>query len=143
MKLYHGSNVPIEHIDLRKSKPNKDFGRAFYLSESEEQAEKMAAYKAVFLGGRPIVSAFEFDESALTDGTLTYKHFDSYTEEWAHFIYDHRNEPQGRTLHHFDVVYGPIANDRVGAQIANLRNGDITFSEFLHRLQYMKGITFQ
>ena len=51
MKLYHGSNVPIEHIDLRKSKPNKDFGRAFYLSESQEQAEKMASFKAVLLGG--------------------------------------------------------------------------------------------
>lgn len=32
MKLYHGSTVNIEKIDLDKSKPNKDFGRAFYLS---------------------------------------------------------------------------------------------------------------
>lgn len=30
MKLYHGSTVDVAHVDLSKSKPNKDFGRAFY-----------------------------------------------------------------------------------------------------------------
>lgn len=29
--------MTIEQIDLEKSKPNKDFGKGFYLSESEEQ----------------------------------------------------------------------------------------------------------
>lgn len=29
MKLYHGSTVDIQQIELAKSKPNKDFGRAF------------------------------------------------------------------------------------------------------------------
>ena len=32
MILFHGSNMPVETIDLALSKPNKDFGRAFYLS---------------------------------------------------------------------------------------------------------------
>ena len=32
MKLYHGSTVEIKEIDIAKSKPNKDFGRGFYLS---------------------------------------------------------------------------------------------------------------
>ena len=44
MILFHGSNVAIEKIDLAKSKPNKDFGRGFYLSENEEQALEMAKY---------------------------------------------------------------------------------------------------
>ncbi len=35
MKLFHGSTVDIRQIDLAKSKPNKDFGRAFYLSDDE------------------------------------------------------------------------------------------------------------
>ena len=39
--------------------------------------------------------------------------------------------------------YGPIANDRVGAQIARYKQGYITFDEFLRRIQYIKGITFQ
>ena len=68
---------------------------------------------------------------------------EAYTEEWAHFVYDHRTEPHGRTLHNYDIVYGPIANDRVGAQIARYKQGYITFDEFLRRIQYIKGITFQ
>jgi hypothetical protein len=32
MVLYHGSTVEIKEIDLALSKPNKDFGRGFYLS---------------------------------------------------------------------------------------------------------------
>lgn len=32
MMLYHGSIVNIDRIDLSKSRPNKDFGRGFYLS---------------------------------------------------------------------------------------------------------------
>ena len=35
---YHGSTIDISQIELSKSKPNKDFGRAFYLSEDREQA---------------------------------------------------------------------------------------------------------
>ena len=46
-------------------------------------------------------------------------------------------------MHSFDVVYGPIANDRVGLQIRNRRLGNIDRDEFLLRLKYMKGITFQ
>lgn len=32
MKLYHGTNVYFEQIDLSKSNQYKDFGQAFYLS---------------------------------------------------------------------------------------------------------------
>ena len=38
---------------------------------------------------------------------------------------------------------GPIANDKVGAQIRRFVEGDITFDTFLERLKFMKGITFQ
>lgn len=52
MKLYHGSNVIIEKIDLSKSRPFKDFGRAFYLSADEQQAwDKVGEQVALFKGG--------------------------------------------------------------------------------------------
>ena len=139
--LYHGTNTPSETIDLNKSKRYKDFNRAFYLSKDRQQALEMANNKVEFLGGEPIVYAYEFDEALLQQ--LRYKHFDDYTEEWAHFVYNHRTEPNGRTLHDYDVVFGPIANDRIGAQITRYKQGYITFDEFLHRIQYIKGITFQ
>ena len=141
MKLYHGSTIDIGRIDLAKSKPNKDFGRAFYLSADRQQALEMAQYRAEFEETAPVVNVYEFDETLFQQ--FRCKRFEEYTEEWAHFVYDHRTEPHGRTLHDYDIVYGPIANDRIGAQIARYKQGYITFNEFLHRIQYIKGITFQ
>lgn len=45
MILYHGTNEPFEAVDLSRSKPNKDFGRGFYLSADKEQAMEMAKAK--------------------------------------------------------------------------------------------------
>ena len=141
MKLYHGSTIDIGRIDLAKSKPNKDFGRAFYLSADRQQALEMAQYRAEYEDTAPVVNVYEFDETLFQQ--FRCKRFEEYTEEWAHFVYDHRTEPHGLTLHDYDIVYGPIANDRVGAQIARFKQGYITFDEFLRRIQYIKGITFQ
>ena len=48
MTLYHGSTIDIPRIDLSLSKPNKDFGRAFYLSDDRQQALEMAQFRAEF-----------------------------------------------------------------------------------------------
>ena len=141
MKLYHGSTVAIQQIDLSKSRPNKDFGRAFYLSADEGQAMEMAQFRAEFEETEPVVNVYDFDDTFF--GQLRVKRFEDSSVEWAHFVYDHRTEPNGRTLHDFDIVYGPIANDRIGAQIARYKQGYISFDEFLKRIQYIKGITFQ
>ena len=45
MILYHGTNQDFSEIDLRKSKPNKDFGQGFYLSREYAQAMGMAKIK--------------------------------------------------------------------------------------------------
>ena len=43
IRLYHGSNVAIEQIDLSRSKRGKDFGQGFYLNANPNQAMEMAA----------------------------------------------------------------------------------------------------
>ena len=64
MKLYHGTNVEFEQIDLLKSKPNKDFGRGFYLSANYVQAKDMAEAKVEQLEwGSPVVLEYETDEA--------------------------------------------------------------------------------
>lgn len=143
MKLYHGSTQSIERIDLSCSKPNKDFGRGFYLSDNEQQAMKLAQYKAEQLDIDPVVNIYEFDESLLLQPDLSVKQFSGYTREWAQFVFDNRNSPDGESVHSYDIVIGPIANDRVGLQIRRYIEQEITFDVFLERLKYMKGITFQ
>ena len=61
MKLYHGSTVAIQQIDLSKSRPNKDFGRAFYLSADEGQAMEMAQFRAEFEETEPVVNVYDFE----------------------------------------------------------------------------------
>lgn len=143
MILYHGSNMVFEKIDLNKSKTNKDFGKGFYLSDNYEQAEKMAQFKVVTLGGNVNVQSYEVDNEILKDNTLNIKIFNEYSKEWAEFIFANRDKYSDIQCHDYDIVYGPIANDRVGLQIRKFHDGSIDFEEFLHRIKYMKGITFQ
>lgn len=140
MILYHGSNMVIDKIDLEMSKPNKDFGKGFYLSENESQAMEMANFKSALLGGEPIVTKFEFNELMMQSSDLRIKIFTDYSEEWADFVFANR---AGNDVELYDIVYGPIANDKVGLQIRKLKDGSIDKAEFLNRLKYMKGITYQ
>jgi hypothetical protein len=143
IQLYHGSTVNIERIDLQKSRPNKDFGRGFYLSEDRQQAWRMGEFKALTEGGSPVVNTYLFDETVLTSGELRVLTFEGYTREWADFIFLNRNNRSATPAHQYDIVYGPIANDRVGVQIGKYEAGDISLNQFLENLKYMKGVTFQ
>jgi hypothetical protein len=140
MILYHGSNMIVDKIDLEKSKPNKDFGKGFYLSEDEKQAMEMANFKSALLGGEATVTKFEFDITAMQNTDLRIKIFKEYSTEWADFVFANR---EGCESELYDIVYGPIANDKIGLQIRKLKDGAIDKAEFLNRLKYMKGITYQ
>lgn len=143
MILYHGTNINFSTIDLSASHKGKDFGKGFYLSDNESQAYDFAVFKSIQLGGTPIVHSFKFDESMLSSGTLNYLCFQKYSREWANFVLANRRNTQKENIHAHDIVYGPIANDKVGVQIRNFMEGNIDFDTFLKKLAFMKGITFQ
>lgn len=141
MKLYHGTNMDFDRIDLLKSKPNKDFGRGFYLSADYEQALNMAQVKVEQLEiGSPIVQSYLVEDEVLND--MSVLRFDGYSEEWAKFILLNRNNLTEKPAHEYDVVIGPIANDRVGVQLWRYENHTIDLPTLVRNLQYMKGVTF-
>lgn len=140
MILYHGSNVEIKEIDLSKSKPNKDFGKAFYLSEDLKQAQDMSKAKCIQFGGEPFVTQYTVDEQEMFQ--LAYKRFETYDSEWARFVYENRDESRN-FMHEYDIVYGPIADDYIGLQMRNFRLLRISFEQFLQEIKYPKGMTFQ
>lgn len=142
MKLFHGTNIDFDNIDLKMSKPNKDFGQGFYLSDTRQQAEELAMARVELTGGSPVVIEYDFDEKLLHDESLKVKLFEEYTEDWANFILSNRNSTNGN-IHDYDIVFGPIANDRVGRQLWRYRNHDIDMSTLVKNLKFMKGITFQ
>lgn len=144
MILYHGSYVDIKEIDFSMSFPNKDFGKGFYLSDNYDQAFQIAKFKSEALNVQPVVNVYEFDEEILScPELLAVKVFNEYSEDWAEFVLKNRTSANGESIHNYDIVYGPIANDRVGLQIRKLIEHDITFERFIENLKYMKGITFQ
>lgn len=74
MILYHGTNIEIIDIDLLKSKPNKDFGRGFYLTESLSQAQDMTRIKTDQLEwGSPIVMKYIFKVNLKRNRYLWYR----------------------------------------------------------------------
>lgn len=142
MILYHGTNIDFESIDLKKSKPNKDFGQGFYLSANLNQAEEMARIKTEQMEfGQATVLAYEIPDEAWSE--LKVLRFEAYTEEWAKFIIQNRNNVSMISAHDYDVVIGPIANDRVGLQLWRYENHSIDLPTLVNNLKYMKGVTIQ
>lgn len=142
MILYHGTNMEFSQIDLSKSKPNKDFGKGFYLSKEYGQAMEMAKTKVEQLEtGTPVVMSFEVDEEQMA--LLKVLRFEDYSEEWAKFILLNRNNKTLEPVHDYDIVIGPIANDRVGVQLWKYESHSIDLPTLVRNLSYMKGITFQ
>ena len=145
MKLYHGSDVSISEIDLTKSRPYKDFGKGFYLSDDFVQALEMAEQRASQKGGNsiPVVTTFEFDENLLLGGDLNVKLWNDYCEEWAEFVLRNRNRMITHPCHKYDIVYGPIADDGVTFQLRRFQAGYLTIEQLVEELKFQKGITFQ
>ena len=91
MKMYHGTNVDFDTINLEKSNKYKDFGQGFYLTDIRSQAEQLAAKKAKLFGGYPIIQEYEFNEELLDNGELNVLKFENPCKEWAAFIFTNRN----------------------------------------------------
>ena len=136
MKLYHGSNLAIDEIDLSKCKPYKDFGQGFYLTEIKEQAEQMAKRTSAIHGGEPVVTEFDFDETALQ--TLSVKIFENPCEEWALFVMANRSRNSAQPTHCFDIVIGPVADDTIATLFRNFDDGIIELLMLVNGLKYKK-----
>lgn len=137
IRLYHGSNVVIEQIDLSRSKRGKDFGQGFYLNANPDQAMEMAVRTTRFLNkGTATISCFEFDEDEATNNGLNIKIFPDYTEEWAEFIVMNRKNNTDIPAHPYDIVIGPIADDTVGVQIRRFIMGYLSASALVEELRF-------
>lgn len=138
MKLYHGTNTDFASIDLAKSRPNKDFGRGFYLTDIRRQAVEMAVRRCDFEGtGTPTVLTYEFDENLLKSGGLKVKQFDGVSNEWAEFILVNRRA-RGKRVHDYDIVTGPVADDGVVYQLNLYQQHLITIEQLVQELTYRK-----
>ena len=144
MKLYHGSNMEIDRVDLSQCRPYKDFGKGFYCTTIYEQAVAMAKRVARIYSGVPVITEYVVDETALS-GDLRVRIFDKPTMEWAMFIMNNRSREFSDFASKdcnldlkYDIVIGPIANDDLALLFRTFENGLITVETLEKEMEYKK-----
>ncbi len=131
LKVYHGSNIEFEKIDLTKSKNYRDFGVGYYCTVLESQALSWAEqmYQRRNTGA---VYLYEYD--LLLNHDFEIKRFTQIEEEWLLFISENRQH--GGISHNYDIVIGPVADDDTFETIQLFTAGILTLEESIKRLRY-------
>lgn len=131
--LYHGSLEVVDHPKILIPNRTLDYGAGFYTTTSYEQAERWVKRKlSPDNGSFGYVNVYKWKE---TDG-LRIKKFHAADEEWLRFVM--RNRTQAGFDHGFDIVFGPVANDRVYAAFALYESGFYDTETVIHELKTYK-----
>ena len=135
LKLYHGSNVEVRKPSLLKSRKNTDFGRGFYTTTQKEQAEHWTSIKMDRTKkGRRVVSVFEVDETILSNLEFMIREFHGPDEAWLNFVVNSRKGIE----HDYDIVFGPVANDKVFTVVNLYESGVINATTAIAELKAYK-----
>ena len=122
MKLYHGSYLEVKSPKILKSFRVGDFGRGFYTTSSFEQASRWAQIRAkqeeLSVG---VVTVFNVPDDLFEHSELNVKTFENADDSWLDFVLANRKDVDYE--HKFDVVFGPVANDRVYFCLNMLEDG--------------------
>lgn len=108
MIVYHGSSEVVRQPDILHSYRALDFGKGFYVTTVQEQAERWARRKASMVGGRAIVNLYQMDDD-MTE--LRVKRFPDDLSDWIEFVCDCRDGKLG--YQDYDLIIGKVANDKV------------------------------
>lgn len=134
MKLYHGSLNKVDEPKIIIPTRTLDYGAGFYTTTSYDQAYKWVERK---LGNEErigYVNEYEWDDDSKSN--LNYLHYDEPNEEWVDFV--HNNRTIAGFKHDYDIVYGPVANDRVYAAFALYEQGFIDKQTLINELKAYK-----
>jgi hypothetical protein len=138
MKVYHGSYTQIDKIDLSKCEIGKDFGQGFYVTKIKEQAIFWAERKGLNNGTDGVVTEFELNENAFLHFNLKVLQFSEYDEHWLDFVTMNRDTTLPQPTHNYDMVEGPVADDRIATRIKKYLKGGISKQQFLEELKFVK-----
>ncbi|MBR1550559.1 MAG: DUF3990 domain-containing protein [Bacteroidales bacterium] len=130
MRMYHSSNVVVEHPDVQHSRKYLDFGRGFYLTSIHEQAVRYAQ-RFKRRGQQAWLNVYELDDFK----KWNVRYFDAYDKDWLDFVAQCRD---GKEVGDYDMVIGGIANDRVILTLDRYFAGEISQEETLGLLLFEK-----
>lgn len=134
MRLYHGSDVIVDKPQIRKPNRTLDYGSGFYTTTSFDQAEKWVRRKLDENTPFGYVCVYDFDEREMA--SLNVLRFDSPDERWLDFVMENRTNKY--FIHKQDIVFGPVANDRVYAAFGLYESGIFNKQELIRELRAYK-----
>ena len=108
MKIYHGSLEIVEKPEIRIPNRTLDYGYGFYTTTSYEQAFSWVRRKLDKIHNKGFINIYDFDENNIKN--LKVLNFEQPTEEWVDFVM--KNRTQKEFIHNYDLVFGPVANDK-------------------------------
>lgn len=137
MKLYHGGTEPIQKPMIIETQRLLDFGKGFYVTSNQEQANRWAMIKQNRNGSnaKAIVSVYEFNEILFNQDKYKVKSFETANEEWLDFIASNRRD---FVNHPYDIVKGAVANDTLYATLLLYETGVLSKQETIARLKVHK-----
>ena len=132
MICYHGSDTIVDAPKILEANRPLDFGSGFYVTTSKQQARSWAI-KVAYRNNvnYRCINQYELDiERAKAELTLI--GFEKADEKWLDFICNNRN---GKPTGEYDIVIGPVADDRVYRVVVEYENGDIDRENALKQLK--------
>lgn len=137
MILYHGSLEQVICPEIREPNRTLDYGSGFYTTTSFKQAEDWVRRKMKEKETNAgYVNVFDFDEEV--QKRVNCLIFDAPTEEWVDFVM--QNRTQKGFSHSYDIVFVPVANDRVYAAFALYEGGLLSKQELIAALKTYKQV---
>lgn len=135
MKIYHGSLEVVEHPMILLPNRKLDYGEGFYTTTSEKQSKEWTERRMLEKHSTyAYVNVYEFDDKKLTDFKSLI--FSEPNREWVEFVM--ANRTQKGFIHDYDIVYGPVANDRVYLQFGLYESGVISVETLIRELKTYK-----
>lgn len=131
MRLYHSSTCIVQYPDISHSHPYLDFGRGFYLTSINEQAQRYAM-RFSRRGRTAYLNTYELSSNLSSWKILR---FTSYDKAWLDFISKCR---AGKDDSNYDMVVGGIANDKVILTLDRYFAGELSQEEALGLLKFEK-----
>jgi len=144
MILFHGTNQILGEVDFERSRLRTDFGKGFYSSDKLGNARDWAVDKSgVF--EIPTVMRYEVSNTLFRDKAVSCRRFDNPTIEWLNFVRDNRSritrvDDTKEPRHLYDIVSGPIANDKVAIAVDKYCRGNLTAEETLAEIKAIKNV---
>ena len=130
MILYHGSHSIVEQPRLLQPTRTLDYGSGFYTTTSKLQAIDWIIKKSKRPDEPKFVNIYEIDEKELKNLKVLW--FERPSDEWIDFVM------RNRQVHNYDIVYGPVANDKVYVQFGLYEQHLISKETLLKELDVYK-----